>query len=304
MNMSDFLENRLVDAIFRGGAMNLSGAVGSTAVVKGLWAASTAYSVGDVVVPVSNTTAGGKFLQCTTAGTSGATFTTALGNPGATVADNTVTWTIVSGMPSPLKLYAALLVINKGLRANSTVYSSGDCISLTPAGGVNGDTRQHVYRCTTAGTSAGAQPGTYLGAPGEVITDGTAAFTEISPVLDTNTGFPAGLTEVSGGSYARVSMAAGAGMALADFAGTQSAASTTTSTGTGGTTSNNAAVTFPTPTANWATGGAQVGVLGVFDQLTTGNLLFWIPLTVPKTVNNGDPAPSVAISALTVQIDN
>lgn len=304
MNFSDYMENFLADGLFRGGAMNLSGAVGSTAVVKGLWTASIAYVVGDKVVPVSNTTAGGKFLVCTTAGTSGATFTTALGNPGATVADNTVTWTIVSGMPSPLKLYAALLNINKGLRANSIAYSVGDCISLTPTGGVNGDTRQHVYRCTTAGTSAAAQPGTYLGAPGEVITDNTAVFTEISPVMDTNTGFPAGLAEVTGGSYARVSMAAGAAMALADFAGTQAAASTTASTGTGGTTSNNAAVTFPTPTANWATGGVQCGILGIYDALTGGNLAAWGPLTVPKTVNNGDPAPAIAISALTFQIDN
>ena len=95
-------------------------------------------------------------------------------------------------------------------------------------------------------------------------------------------------------------MAAGAAMALADFAGTQSATSTTTSTGTGGTTSNNAAITFAAPTANWGI----IGAVAVYDALTTGNLLFWAPLTVPKTVNNGDAAPSFAISALTIQMDN
>lgn len=304
-SMSDFLENRLVDGIFRGGALNSSGAVGSTAVVKGVWAATTAYVVGDVVVPPSTFTAGGgKFLQCTTAGTSGSTTTLAVPNPGSTLSDGTVTWTAVSGIPSPLKLYAGLLVVNKGLRANTTAYSTGDCISLTPTGGAGGDTKQHVYRCTTAGTTAGSQPGTYLGVPGEAITDGTAVFTELQPVLDSNTGFPAGLTEVSGGSYARVALAAGAVQALADWAGTQSAASTTASTGTNGTTSNNAAITFPAPTANWATGGAQVGVIGIFDQLTAGNLLFSGALTVPKTINSGDAAPSFAISALTQQIDN
>lgn len=300
MNISDFLENRLVDGLFRGGALNSSGTVGSTAVVTGVWTASTSYSVGQTVVPSSgNTGAGGKFLVCTTAGTSGATFTSALGNPGSTVADNTVTWTVVSGIPSPLKMYAALYTINKGLRANSTVYAVGDVISLTPTGGVNGDTRQHLYRCTTAGTSNASQP-TYAGAPGEAITDGTAVFTEISPVFDTNTGFPAGLAEVSGGAYVRVSLAAGTVMALADFAGTQSAASTTASTGSGGTTSNNAAITFAAPTANWGI----VGAVAVYDALTTGNLLFWAALTVPKTINNGDAAPSFAAAALSIQMDN
>jgi hypothetical protein len=37
---------------------------------------------------------------------------------------------------SPLKMYAGLFTINKGLRANSTAYSVGDVISLTPHGRV------------------------------------------------------------------------------------------------------------------------------------------------------------------------
>ena len=54
-------------------------------------------------------------------------------------------------------------------------------------------------------------------------------------------------TEVTGGSYARVAITS----SLANWAGTQSAGSTTASSGTGGTTSNNGAITFPAPTANW-----------------------------------------------------
>ena len=50
-----------------------------------------------------------------------------------------------------------------------------------------------------------------------------------------------GGTEVTGGGYARVSVA----RTLAAWAGTQAAGSTTASTGTGGTTSNNNAITFP-----------------------------------------------------------
>jgi len=304
MNFSDFIENMLVDSMFRGGALNASGAVNSTAVIKGVWTATTAYVAGDVVAPhASMTGAGGKFLRCTTAGTTGSTNTLAVPNPGATLTDGSVTWTAVSGMPTPLALYAALFVINKGLRTNTTAYTSGDVVSLTANGGAGGDTRQHLYRCTTSGTTAGSQTG-YLGVPGEAITDGTAVFTEIGPVFDSNTGFPSGLTEVSGGSYARVKINAGAYPALTDWAGTQSAGSTTASTGSGATTSNNNSITFPSPTGNWATGSAQLGAVAIYDQLTSGNLYVWAPLTVPKTVNAGDAAPSFAAAAFSIQQDN
>jgi len=105
-----------------------------------------------------------------------------------------------------------------------------------------------------------------------------------------------GGTEVSGGSYARVAVAS----SLANWAGSQSAGSTTASTGTSGTTSNNAAVTFPAPTANWGT----VTHFGVYDASSAGNLLFYAALTTSKTINNGDAAPSFAAGALTFQDDN
>lgn len=304
MNLSDFFENFLVDGVFRGGALTSAGAAGSTAVVKGIWTATTAYVAGDIVVPHANMTgAGGKFLRCTTGGTSGSTNTLAVPNPGSTLADGSVTWTAVSGMPTPLALYGALFVANKGARLNSQAYSTGDVITLTANGGAGGDTRQHLYRCTTAGSTAGSQSG-YLGVPGEVISDGSAVFTELSPVIDTNTGFPAGLTEVSGGSYARVKINAGAYPALTDWAGTQSPGSTAASSGSGGTTSNNNSITFPAPTANWATGNAQVAAVFLFDALTGGNLIGWGPLSVPKTINNGDTAPAFSAAALSIQMDN
>lgn len=103
-------------------------------------------------------------------------------------------------------------------------------------------------------------------------------------------------TEVSGGSYARVAVAA----SLANFAGTQSAGSTTASTGTSGTTSNNGTVTFPAPTANWGT----ITAVGLCDSSTGGMLLAYGTLGVSKTVNNGDAAPAFAAGALTFQIDN
>ena len=103
-------------------------------------------------------------------------------------------------------------------------------------------------------------------------------------------------TEVTGGGYARVAVAD----SMADWAGSQSAGSTTASTGSSGTTSNNNPITFPAPTGAWG----SITAFGIFDAATGGNMLFYAALTVPKTVNNGDAAPSFAAGALTVQIDN
>jgi hypothetical protein len=105
-----------------------------------------------------------------------------------------------------------------------------------------------------------------------------------------------GGTEVSGGSYARVAVTS----SLANWAGTQSAGSTTASTGSSGTTTNNNAITFPAPTANWGT----VTAFGVFDAATGGNLLVYGNLNTAKTINNGDAAPSFAAGQLSVQVDN
>lgn len=105
-----------------------------------------------------------------------------------------------------------------------------------------------------------------------------------------------GGTEVTGGAYARVAIAS----SLANWAGTQAAASTVASSGTSGTTSNNAAITFPAPSASW---GAATH-FGVYDAATAGNLLWFGALDAPKTVNNGDPAPAFPAAALSLQLDN
>jgi hypothetical protein len=119
--------------------------------------------------------------------------------------------------------------------------------------------------------------------------------TTVYVALATTTGTAAACgTEVTGGSYARVAVSS----SLANWAGTQSSGSTTASSGTSGQTSNNGSITFPSPTANWGT----VTSFCVFDASTGGNLLFYAALTVSKTINNGDAAPSFASSALTYTI--
>jgi|TARA_R110002153_G_scaffold270632_1_gene437166 hypothetical protein len=76
-----------------------------------------------------------------------------------------------------------------------------------------------------------------------------------------------GGTEVSGGSYARKSTA---NMTVSGTSPTQA--------------TNGAAIEFVTATGSWGT----VTHVGVFDALTSGNLLGWAALTASKTVSSGD----------------
>lgn len=121
----------------------------------------------------------------------------------------------------------------------------------------------------------------------------TSLYVGLFTANPTDTG---GGTEVSGGAYARVTIAS----SLANWAGTQAAASTVASSGNSGTTSNNNSITFPAPTANW---GVITG-FGIFDATSGGNLLIWGSLSTSKTVNNGDAAPAFNAAALSIQIDN
>ena len=70
-----------------------------------------------------------------------------------------------------------------------------------------------------------------------------------------------GGTEVTGGSYARVTIAAN----TTNFDNTQNANTTAVSSGATGTTRNSVVVTFPAPTANWGV----VTHFGVYDASST-----------------------------------
>ena len=92
-----------------------------------------------------------------------------------------------------------------------------------------------------------------------------------------------GGTEVSGNSYARVAVTAN----TSNWANS-----------TAGATSNSNAITFPQASGSWGT----VVALGIFDALTSGNLLAWADLTTSKLVGNGD-TPSFAAGDLDVTLD-
>jgi len=70
--------------------------------------------------------------------------------------------------------------------------------------------------------------------------------------------------EVSGGSYVR---------RAATFGAPSNGVSTTT-----------ADITYPVATADYGT----VGWIGIWDALTSGNLLYHTPLNIAKTISTGD----------------
>lgn len=101
-------------------------------------------------------------------------------------------------------------------------------------------------------------------------------------------------TEVSGGGYARVAVSGNATNWNSSDGDNDAA-----STGTDGTTENDVAITFPSPTANWGV----VTHFALYDAASAGNMLIHTALAVPKTINNGDAAPSFGVGSLSIQID-
>lgn len=104
-----------------------------------------------------------------------------------------------------------------------------------------------------------------------------------------------GGTEVSGGSYARVSVS----QAYNQFQGTGGETTNTGSTGTGGATQNVNTITFPAPSADWGVASH----MAVLDAATSGNMLTYGALTNAKTINNGDPAPYFGAGDFVFTID-
>ena len=118
----------------------------------------------------------------------------------------------------------------------------------------------------------------------------SALYIALFTVAPTDAG---GGTEVTGGSYARVSVPPSNTNWDATQGGTSGASS-----GTGGATANAVVITFPVPTADW---GAIVAT-GIFDVSSGGNLLIWDTLTVTRTISNGDPAPSFRVGSFDVTV--
>ncbi len=90
------------------------------------WAASTAFSVGDIRRATTEQ-ASGLFFRCTTAGTSAATEPSWPNNPGDTVTDNTCLWTgIVSAYEELAKVNPSAIIELFELRLESALHGSND----------------------------------------------------------------------------------------------------------------------------------------------------------------------------------
>lgn len=184
-------------------------------------------------------------------------------------------------------VFVALLKCTKGLIARSTAYVLNDTVAVA----VNGFNQ--LYKVTTAGTTAGSSPA-YPGATGEIITDGTAQLTEQSAALESSTN----MNEVTGGGYARVSVAC----SLAAWAGTQGAGTTIASSGTSGQTSNNSAITFSQATANWNAAPEGIWGFALYDAASAGNLLRFGGLSTVANILNTNTANFPA-GTLVIKID-
>ena len=203
-------------------------------------------------------------------------------------AENQFIDTFIRGQakPSIPNWYVGLAMSTAGVHAVSTAFSLNDTVFIADDAG-----KYHLYKCTSAGTTAATKP-SYPGVNNEVVTDGTAVFTDQHNALEDATG----IIEPSGGSYARVSVPA----SLANWAGTQSAGSTVASAGTLATTSNNSPINFVDPTANWGT----VGLFVLFDAVSAGNAWIVGALNSPLQITSGMTNVQFAAGALVYTEDD
>ncbi len=203
-------------------------------------------------------------------------------------AENQFIDTFIRGQakPSISTWHVGLATSNAGVHAVSTAFALDDTVFIQ-----GDDGKYRLYKCTTAGTTAATKP-SYPGANNEVITDGTAVFTEQHSAIEDATI----IFEPSGGGYARVAVAA----SLTEWAGTQGAGTTTASNGSNATTSNNNPILFADPTGNWG----WCGLFVLFDAATGGNAWIVDSLTNPMNITGGMTNVQFAAGALTYTEDD
>lgn len=139
--LTNFAINKIQDALWRAQALGAPATLFFAAIrgkvgTSGLWLATTAYVVGDLIVPVTHN---GRVYRCTVAGTTAASQPTFPTTDGGTVVDGTVTWTEMTpsfdantnltepsgGAYARASLTASLANISGTQGAGTTVASSG-----------------------------------------------------------------------------------------------------------------------------------------------------------------------------------
>lgn len=171
------------------------------------------------------------------------TFPTASGGAWGTITN----WGIWDALTTGNLLYYASLDASRTINDTDSISFPTGNVVVTETGGMTTYLANALLNHTLRNTA-------YT----PVATIYTALLTAVSD------GLSGSVTEVSGGSYARQSIAF-------------SAAS-------GGVISNSGTLTYPVATAGWGT----VVSWGLYDALTLGNLLGWNTFTTAKTVNTND----------------
>lgn len=161
---------------------------------------------------------------------------------------------------------------------SAALFCGGFLIPGAHAGALTDFGENKVLDALVRGQTLGAPATGYIGLATDTCSDSAAG------------------TEPSGNAYARVAYSA----SLANWAGTQSAGSTTASSGSGGTTSNNNAITWSASTGAWGT----LQSVRWYDASTAGNS--WICINLTSSLNVSGAGFTVQFSAgqLQFQIDN
>ena len=182
----------------------------------------------------------------------------------------------------PTNVYLALYAPSEGEWQANTSYSSGDTIIPT-SGNWNG----RMYRCTNSGTSDGTTEPTWPTTYGGTVNDNGVVWEEMTLDFQADDTLPEVSTSSTG--YERIEVV----REDASFKGTHGSASGASS-GTGGNITNASALTFGTPIDDWG----RISHWAWKDASTSGNMLWFGPLTTPKNVSNGDAEPEFGVDDL------
>ena len=180
----------------------------------------------------------------------------------------------------PATQYWALLKASKGARASSTAYALNDTVAIIPTG----KTTLQLYKCTTGGTTAASQGTLYPGMANEVITDGTAVFTEQTSALQAGTAQSE--PTIGTNAYARLAITGNV---------------TNWAAASGGSIANaGSAWAWPTATpAGWTTGAEAIWGVGCYDAASAGICWEVEGLTAVAQIS-ANATPALAAGQLTV----
>lgn len=121
-------------------------------------------------------------------------------------------------------------------------------------------------------------------------------------IFSTTPSYNSNGTEIAYTGYARL----GAALNASNWKGTAGETSGPSSnvSGVPGASVSNFTGSFGTGTIAGLSGAATINGIGIFDASTSGSLLWFGPLAQSKTINNGDPVPTVSLGDLQITLGN